>query len=685
MFKNISIIKYLTLIAVLVFLFSPVIVNGFALDLAIMQLEAVSEKTSPVMAAMLLSFIIFAIGFILLISTTSLLQSVIDITPEALTVMHGETGSIIQAGWNFTVGIGNMLVIIAFIIIAISTILGYDNYHFKKLMPKLVIVALLMNFTLLFVGMGIDISNFLFNSIANQFSLDGGNIIWEAMNPLFELTNKMITGIIGLLVTYVLTMLIPYVNVATQVGWIIGLAALIPYMFEYILLGGIMITMSGVFFLYFAFFVARILVIQFLAIAAPLAFFCLIFTETSKYWKKWLTTLSQWLFAGVAFIFLMYIGLALAPLAGKVFTPDAASESSIMGGWLKNYFVYGLISHIILLIYFIVIAKILRGFVPAAVNAAISQGTALLRSATPFIGAIAKGGIKQTQHRLAGDEKLQEKYAKWATENPPTTPGFSGSILKPAWSMAKRKVGGALGPGVLAAERKAIDEHANKMKSLPSELIEGEYINAQNALKNKKGQKIDSTAELRSLAAVLAAKRGNAHLSEETRKDLFGDHYESLMKKASATGFTDELATTLPVHHAQYLASNVANPADKEKAVGSFVAEKLKGNNMTYASPEIVDAIKDGNVIAKMMVQEMIKARDGSVINFAHKAKGTEGAVIIEKQIDVIGQSMANTTGSTYNGTPKERGTVLKQVNPDDSNRLKKSLAGRLFTNTEFQ
>ncbi len=267
---NISFTKILFFVFVIILV--PVIVDAFAFDLGSMQLDAISEKTGPLMTLFMGSYFFFAIGLIGLWISTTLLQAIIEVTPEALTVMGGDASVIVQAGWNFTVGIGNMLLLIAFVVIALATILGYENYHFKKLLPRLVVVAFLMNFTLLFVGLGIDVTNFLFNSVAKQFAEDGGNILYSAIKPLFALGAATNVVIAELFISIILSLLVPYLNVAIQVGWIVFFPLILPLIIQLLVYGLVFFLLTGTFLFYFVVFVARIFIIQILAILGPVAF-----------------------------------------------------------------------------------------------------------------------------------------------------------------------------------------------------------------------------------------------------------------------------------------------------------------------------------------------------------------------------------------------------------------------------
>lgn len=384
----------------LIFLSFPIISHGFALDPAMTALQGLSEATGPTFAFYFSSFLFYILTLAALFITTSLLQWAIDITPVALTLGGTEGYSPVEMGWAFSVGIVNMLLILAFLVIAFSVILGIERIQLKKALPNLILVALLTNFTLLFVGMAIDISNFLFNTVAMQFGGDGGNIIFNAVEPLFAIGQDTFGVTIALLATRAVGLVVPYLNVAIQVGWIIALPMeIIPSSLNFLFFGLSMGMMSFLCLLFFFVFIARIFVIQILAIFAPLAFFCIIFDDTRKWFNEWLKHFVQWLFVGVIFISLLYFGLAMAPVVVQLAQSNLVDFADNFPWWLPIR-LSEVIGNLVLLCYFAVIFFIAKGLVPAAANAVISQAAGAVKMATPWAGALAKGGVSKLRNDL---------------------------------------------------------------------------------------------------------------------------------------------------------------------------------------------------------------------------------------------------------------------------------------------
>ncbi len=75
---------------------------------------------------------------------------------------------IINNGWTFFRDIANIIMIGMFVFIAMSLILGLREYGQKKLIARVLIIAVLMNFSLLFTKIIIDASNFMAYAIYSQ-------------------------------------------------------------------------------------------------------------------------------------------------------------------------------------------------------------------------------------------------------------------------------------------------------------------------------------------------------------------------------------------------------------------------------------------------------------------------------------------------------------------------------------
>ena len=182
----------------------------------------------------------------------------------------------LYTAWNVIRSIANLAFIIVFLIIIYSqlTSAGISNYGLKKLLPRLIIAAILVNLSYFICAAAIDISNILGYSmqelfasirqntfkISNDTWTNSASITWEAIATFVLSGGAAAIGLIAL---------------AGAVG--AGLYLLIP-----VLLG--LVTTVLVVLVILA---ARQAIIVILVVIAPLAFVAYLLPNTEQWFKKW--------------------------------------------------------------------------------------------------------------------------------------------------------------------------------------------------------------------------------------------------------------------------------------------------------------------------------------------------------------------------------------------------------------
>ncbi len=228
-----------------------------------------------------------AIGYILLIpaTVTSLLSALAKITLTwvigiPMLASFSFTGNqAVLIGWPIIRNLANMGIVLGFIAIAMATILRIREYEAKTLLWKLVIAALLVNFSLVICGVLIDISHALMALILNLRPPNG-----EALFSPGEIDPfSIVTGI----------------NRNTRVLQVVG--ALIGIIFTNL-------TSFLILILYVFLFLFRIIALWVLVIFSPLAFICAVFPATQGMYQMWKKNFIQWCFIGVSGAFFLAIG-----------------------------------------------------------------------------------------------------------------------------------------------------------------------------------------------------------------------------------------------------------------------------------------------------------------------------------------------------------------------------------------
>lgn len=113
-----------------------------------------------------ITFLIYgiAIGF------GYILTLVISLLDMIITFDKYTNADVVVTGWTFVRDIANIFFILVLLFIAIATILRLENYSGKRLLFKLILMAVLINFSRSIAGAFIDISQLFMKFFADSFS-----------------------------------------------------------------------------------------------------------------------------------------------------------------------------------------------------------------------------------------------------------------------------------------------------------------------------------------------------------------------------------------------------------------------------------------------------------------------------------------------------------------------------------
>ena len=148
--------KILLLLLLLVILIPSLAQAGFLEGGALSTLSAVDAAM-----AKFLYFAVYLIGYlaaIVFMIAGFLIQVGLELNANLI------NSPLVQVGWQISRDFANLLLVVAIITAAIGTIIRLQGYTYKNLLPKIIIVALLINFSLSIAGVFIDatgvVSNF---------------------------------------------------------------------------------------------------------------------------------------------------------------------------------------------------------------------------------------------------------------------------------------------------------------------------------------------------------------------------------------------------------------------------------------------------------------------------------------------------------------------------------------------
>ena len=186
--------------------------------------------------------------------TTLLIQVLINIAGYSAFTSAGP----VIAGWVIIRDLCNMFFILILLVIAFATILRVESYNVKKTLPKLLIMAVLINFSKTIFGLITDAGQVVMMTFVNAFSQGAGAMV-NALNLA-----KLLSGIPS--------------NVNTENGWSnwIVAASVILAVIAVIVTAIVLMVMIAVL-------VVRIVMIWIYTILSPLVFLGFAFPPIAKY------------------------------------------------------------------------------------------------------------------------------------------------------------------------------------------------------------------------------------------------------------------------------------------------------------------------------------------------------------------------------------------------------------------
>lgn len=362
-------------------------------------LNGVEELASPVDSALIKTTIMYVVSFVVFAFSEKSLSFAMENTSNWLNFSSMDG---VRAGWEFTAGLSNLLLIIIFVVVAFGFILNIDKLKVKQSLPRLIIVALLINFSWFLVGLVTDLTTILYNALNMHVDLS----IWSAF--FTESFGSNISALLTTLGTSIISYAVPFIGPFLQIAVVTGLG----YIFfpEFLSIGASIITlfvMGGIFLIYAFLFIARVFVLYILMVLSPIALLMFILPQTENWWKTWLNTLIEWLLLGVYLIFFLLIGQVIFSYAFQQDWIDTLNIEPIKIGdigvfYLPDYTFFYLFLFVYLFVVLIIINKTLPKDAVQMLDYAKGAAT---RGAQAIRTSISGG----TKRYLESSERMERK------------------------------------------------------------------------------------------------------------------------------------------------------------------------------------------------------------------------------------------------------------------------------------
>lgn len=249
----------------------------------------------------------------------SVVEPFLAIEPELL------TGNGTYTAWDIFRNFANIAFVILFLAVIFSQLTGYgiDNYGIKRMLPKLIIAAVLINLSYVICQLAVDLSNILGNSLEMLFSNIAGQVKAEAGSPA-----EYFNGLRGAVMSFIgLGGAGAYLGVTIVPLATLGFAAIIP------ILLALLSAVISILFMFVILFVRKAIVIL-LVVVAPVAFVAYIMPNTKRmFYDKWFNifkgTLTIYPLAGA----LVGGGVLASAIIVSAATSQAASEGASLGSF----------------------------------------------------------------------------------------------------------------------------------------------------------------------------------------------------------------------------------------------------------------------------------------------------------------------------------------------------------------
>lgn len=312
----------------------------------------------------------------------------------------------IEIGWTLTRDLTNIFFVLALVVIGLGTALRLTGYRAQRALPTLIIIALLINFTPVILGLIVDAANIVMNFFiqggfaSSKTFADYAVSQWDNMSIIFDVGGTF--------------------DPIDKAGAAVGSMVLVFFNLFAALIYG----------LFSIVFILRYIAIWILTILSPFAFACYIFPATRKVFSQWWNQFLQWSLLGVIAAFFLYLG--------DHFISMALSKDFILGEMAEIPDAHGLaplmnqtLPYVIAIVFLSIGLMAALTFSPKGASTIIAAGQRVSQRAGKWAGKAAwmktRSWARERQPEWA--RKTGEKMAKTATP-------------KPGWGAEQRTIGG---------------------------------------------------------------------------------------------------------------------------------------------------------------------------------------------------------------------------------------------------
>jgi len=238
----------------------------------------------------------------------NLLGALINFTLALFEYNNFINAQAVEIGWVLVRDLSNMFFVVFLLVIAFSTILKISSYNYKSSLPKILLMAVLVNFSKTIMGFLVDFGQVIMLTFVNAFSGAGAGVLVDSLKLLntSQIEDKTGTGIQSNEVLFAL--LLGLVVMGVSIGVMLAYVAVLLY---------------------------RIIVLWVLILLSPLAFVLSAFQGTAKYAGEYWSEFWKQLTTGIILAFFIWLSFSILTLAvkeDKLISDELIGKTELEGG-----------------------------------------------------------------------------------------------------------------------------------------------------------------------------------------------------------------------------------------------------------------------------------------------------------------------------------------------------------------
>ena len=585
----------------------------------------------------LLLLILISWGFVLIAG--KILDIVISPSFISLSYTNPAHNQIIKSGLSITQSFVNMLLVLALVYIALSIALRINETAAKKMLAKLIIVALLVNFAPVLCGLVVDASNITMNYFLKPISGGVSKVLIQMGTFIGMIKSSILDHFSNITDKFGIIMM-----AATQI--IVNLAVIFAFI------------------LYAVIFLARYVAIWTLVILAPFAFICWALAEgplpqIKKMWDMWLSNFIEWSIIGIPMAFFLYLSIGSFNLITDAFKTkvEMPGIGENFSGFFDNIFPYSIVLVFLFLGFVVGLSTSAMGANSIIAFAKKKETRKWAWEHTKFAGSKIRSAIPEKVRKF-GERQMATR--KWG-EGEKGTKGWGKRLVRDTIGApiyytgryARRGLGKLLSGGVIEPEQSAIKNAEEKFKNkrLPAKLEA--YHNAMTD--DKKIGIINTMIKEGQIDKAMDEKKlGKSAIQQP--------EIERLMKKAEKWEADKTLKTTFPHLNAA--------PTEEDIEAGRNTARDVIQDRISKMKPDDYKNISKSALDNMDVVDAMLATAMGNHISKLVETHGQAASKAIEKAIDDRG-AYINPRLNKYLISQAGQGLISPKKKPENWNTTK--------------